>query len=73
MVHAAGYYTADTIYGVSYYGTDKPEWKAGRAKVSPEDFLRLLKGVENGECIYAEFTEKDFPLLDIIEEEYGIH
>lgn len=67
----AGIYTADTAYGVSFVGETVPDgdW----TELSPSHFRDSLKDLEDGKFIYARFGKDDFPILSVINEEYGIH
>jgi hypothetical protein len=65
-----GFYTADTINGVSFSGNKAPP----RAEaVSPTDFYSMLKNVKEDAPICAFFGEEDRELLMKIESEYGVH
>lgn len=66
-----GYYQADTINGVTFYGT---ELENNNTEIStPRHFADGLKNLGDDETIIAFFSEAEAEILQEIAEEYGIH
>ena len=65
-----GYYKANSIHGVYYYGEtlDEPE-----TNVLPlRDFYDLLPVVGDDEEIFTFMDESDREVFDLIDSEYGV-
>ena len=65
-----GYYEADTITGVTFYGAlmEDPNTDI----MDANDFYKSLDTVEEAETIYAFFGPEDKEIWEKINEEYGI-
>lgn len=64
-----GYYQADTINGVTFYGyMDNLDADI----MSPRDFYDSLRLLESGKTIYAGFDIEDQGVWEEIDAEYGI-
>jgi hypothetical protein len=66
----AGYYEADTINGVSFYGEFMEDPNVDI--MSANDFHNSLDTVEETETIYAFFGPEDQETWERVNEEYGI-
>ena len=66
-----GYYTADSITGVSFYGDhfDEPETEVMPAQL----FYESLPTVKIDETIVTFIEESDIQVLEAIDDEYGIN